>query len=109
MPKTRNHVAAEIAASLADFERSMDDTITMGSQLVVKMLEGRKAARLAPQVGHEALDRVVNSIASLVTSRAAMIAGHAALDDTRKGLGLVEVATGDKYPDPQVAALRLVG
>ena len=112
MPRIRNQIAKDVAASLAAYETMFDNTLIAGSQLVVTMLHGRAEGQLAATVGQDALVRVTASLHGLARSRGEVVDGHAELETTRKQLGLAEVAAGGKVPQPrdakEVVGLRVV-
>lgn len=113
MPRIRNQVAKNVAASLAAYETMFDNTLIAGSSLVITMLNGRVEGQLAATVGQDALVRVTASIHGLAKSRGEVVESHAELETTRMQLGLTEIAIGGKVPQPEVikelVGLRIVG
>ncbi|MDB5663272.1 MAG: hypothetical protein JWM38_1336 [Sphingomonas bacterium] len=104
MLSTRRHAAQTVFDHLKSAERSTDLALAETAELAAAMLRARLAINVAPLVGQEAFELVVETFKSQADSRRQLIATHARLADVKIKLGLREVAIGgleDKQvPEP---------
>ncbi len=112
MPKTRNIAAQGIADRLFAMERAIDAAIASGGELAMYMPQARLEARVAAEVGQEALAHATGAIMTLVQARGQIVAAHKELANVRSQLGLRELAVGgggDKPGDnPFLPSLSVV-
>lgn len=73
------HIGVRIARCVRNAEHALDDAILTSSALVTAMIEGRRDAGLAAEVGQEALERVVGNLQHLTGARGCLVEGHTAL------------------------------
>ncbi|MCK6104286.1 MULTISPECIES: hypothetical protein [unclassified Brevundimonas] len=85
----RMQVGVRVARQVQTAEHAVDQAMIEVCRLVQTALEGRVEARLAAEVGHEALTQMVQGLNRLAEVRAAVIASHDGLaqiaDDHRIG------------------------
>ena len=73
------HVGVRIARCVRNAEHALDDAILMSSALVAAMIEGRRDAGLAAEVGQGALEQVIGNLQHLTGARGCLVQGHSAL------------------------------
>lgn len=112
MRKERVEVAHNVAAHLADAERTNDLAIVATARLAISMLEGRMTINAAACVGQPAFATVAATFQQQSAIRQQLIEAHEALNDTKTMIGLRELAIGglgNKEVDPKEnGALKLV-
>ena len=113
MLATRRNAAQNVFNHLKTAERSTDLALAETAELAAAMLRARIEIGIAPVLGQEAFDLVVETFKAQADSRRQLIATHARLADVRVKLGLSEVAIGglEDKEVPQVtqnAGLKVV-
>jgi len=73
------HVGVRVARQVRTAEHAVDQAMIEVSRLVQTALEGRVEARLAAEVGQEALANMVRGLSQLAEVRSAVIASHCEL------------------------------
>ncbi|WP_339873462.1 hypothetical protein [uncultured Brevundimonas sp.] len=82
------HVGVRIARRLQSTEHAVDKAMVETSALIQTMIEGRRDAGLAAEVGHLALLDMVRGLNRLAEARSAVIDGHQALADVASAQGV---------------------
>ena len=116
MPKTRIETGRQVAAHLNEFEMLLDQALAKGAEFLATLPAARVQARLAAQVGQDAIEQFVASVSRVSEARRSVVEGHRCLEQTRLQLNLPVYAGGDKIPLPepggaleqQETALRIV-
>lgn len=110
---TRKQVAQAVAERLWATETAIDNALAEAAALAGFMPLARMDAKLAAEVGHQAIAFVAGAVNMLIEARARVIDAHSELADTQKKLGIQHVvATGDwgeKAGDKQGLVLASVG
>lgn len=85
----KRHVGVRIARRLQTTEHAVDKALIETSALIQAMIEARKDAGFAADVGHPALLHMVRGLTRLAEARGAVVEGHEGLADVaaRQGLG----------------------
>lgn len=99
----RRKAAAEISASLEEFEKDLGQTLASGSSLVAQLPLARARANISVVVGQEAIDRFVTALGHINQAMSAAVEGHHHLEQTRRAMRLPELAGGDKDVIPALA------
>lgn len=73
------HVGAGIARRLQTTEHALDKAMVETSALIQSMIEGRKDAGFAADVGHAALLNMVRGLSQLADARGSVVQGHEGL------------------------------
>lgn len=94
MSKKRNDAAQQIADRLMAAEVALDRAVIETASLAGYLPQARIECMLAAEVGHEALEHVAATVASLIEARTRIVATHRALATARLDAGLGEVAFG---------------
>ncbi|MDB5690795.1 MAG: hypothetical protein JWL91_2671 [Sphingomonas bacterium] len=103
--RTRIQAALPVVAGISRFENAIDDTLIDGNQLMASLLRARQDARLAAEVGHEALEHIFVAYSGVFHARRSAVQGHQALEDLRKRLNLPEMGDGGKLPSDPMGQL----
>lgn len=70
------HVGVRVARCLQNAEHAVDTALLETNALIQAMVEGRKAAGLAAEVGQKALADAVYGLTDLVNARARVVSSH---------------------------------
>ena len=70
------HVGVRVARCLQNAEHAVDTAMLETNALIQAMVEGRKSAGLAAEVGQKALSDAVYGLKELVDARARVVATH---------------------------------
>jgi len=83
------HVGVRIARRLQTTEHAVDKALIEASALIQAMIEARKDAGFAADVGHPALLHMVRGLTQLAEARGAVVEGHEGLAAVaaRQGVG----------------------
>ncbi|MFT4074355.1 MAG: hypothetical protein QM647_02405 [Asticcacaulis sp.] len=101
------------AGQLVSAETAIEKAMGEVALLVHSLGAMRMDARLAMEVGHEAMGSIVDTMSALSTARSTIVKAHLQLAEVKSDLGLGAVAAGtneDKTSKPATTgALRVVG
>jgi hypothetical protein len=115
MLNVRMKAARTVAADLQGFEKALDEALTLGSLLQATMIKSRLEAKLAAEVGQEALESVAKTLTLMVDARRQIVAAHGGLKQVAGDIGVPTVGYGDALKPPQPTGsladsnLKLVG
>lgn len=82
------HVGAGIARRLQTTEHAVDKAMVETSALIQAMIEGRKDAGFAADVGHAALLDIVRGLSQLADARGSVVQGHVGLASVASTQGI---------------------
>ena len=105
MPNTRNQVAQRVATSLRNLEDTIDHACAAAGDHFATLSRARKEARLAAEMGHEALEKMVGAMRDLIAVRRTTLEQHSALEACRVQLRLTVTSDGDKAKLPPPGGL----
>jgi hypothetical protein len=96
---TQQQIAAvrSVTAKLHAAEDAIDHAIIKLSELSLELPSARINAKLSATVAQPAFDNIGAALASLIQGRSQTITAHAALAETREGMGLGALARGDGW------------
>lgn len=77
-----------VARALHSAEHAVDDALLKTSALITEMIQGRKAANLAAEVGQPAFEHAMDLICGLAQARRAVIASHQGLASVAEVQGI---------------------
>lgn len=101
--------ARSVTRTLAQTELSMEDSILEGAQLVVRIIEARRASGTQIGESHRAVVDVVSGLQLAIGAQGAILASHEKLAESRDKLGISPRAAGCTFTClPTSASLRLV-
>ena len=109
---THLRTGVRIARQLQTAEQAVDTALIATSALIQAMVEGRREANLAAEVGHGELVHMVDSLNRLTDARALVIQGHGGLGKVAEDLGIswrMEGPYEEKLKPPALQPMRLVG
>lgn len=101
MRKQRLAAAQTVADRLFAFEKALDDTFALGSELSSRIVLARQEAGLSAVWGQEAIDGVVRTLGALAGARRELVGTHHELKAWADGIGLKEVGWGDLVKPPK--------
>lgn len=103
MLNVRMKAARTVAADLQGFEKALDEALTLGSLLQATMIKSRLEAKLAAEVGQEALESVAKTLTLMVDARRQIVAAHGGLKQVAGDIGVPTVGYGEltKPPEPK--------
>lgn len=102
MLKQRLKAAAQVSVMLHDAEAALDVALAKAAALAGALPQARAEANLSALYGQDAMERVVEALASLSQARRGLIETHKELAVTRRQLGLDAYASGPDLPKPPV-------
>lgn len=108
MLNKRHEIAQAIANELLPSEREIDSAIVRNARLMIAVVEGRRAARVALSTGQEGLDLVAQASAKLVAARGLLAEAHIAFRRTQSEVGLDAFSYGDAAECPPPSGLSVV-
>jgi hypothetical protein len=88
MPTTNLTTARKIMRALLPAEDGIDSAIIANTDLISSIVRGRQEMGVALEVGHDAAQSAVNSLARLFEARDEAVRCHQLLAVTRDALGL---------------------
>jgi len=100
------------AGQLVSAESAIEKAMGEVALLVHSLGTMRMDARLAMQVGHEAMGSIVDTMSALSTARSTIVRAHLQLSEVKADLGFGPMAAGtgeDKTIKPPATGLRVVG
>jgi hypothetical protein len=103
------HVGARIARRLQTTEHAVDKALIETSALIQAMVEARKDAGFAADVGHPALLHMVRGLSQLAEARGAVVEGHEGLAAVAANQGVgwrLEGPLEDKTRPPVLTAVE---
>ncbi|MBA3577590.1 MAG: hypothetical protein H0W39_08295 [Sphingomonas sp.] len=105
------NAAYEVATQVRAVEESMDGALAEIAELQARVLQANSVAGVGFATVHPTLQQLAAAVTSLVDSRGAVLACHAALADARTkvpGLRTVSWGDGDDCPEVAKTDLRIV-
>ena len=106
--ETRRDAAQGVADRLLAAEAGIDNALTLAAALNGQLPEARLSAKLAAEVGHEAIELASNAYQHLVQARAAIVKVHQSLAQVQITIGLEAFAFGGSYGKPTAGLLHIV-
>jgi len=109
-----NQIAAgrQIAKQLRPSEDAIDGSIVENAKLIISIVEGRRKAGIAADVGHDAILSATASMAALTQARDHAITCHRQLVSVRDELGFspraIGCTTGGCFPEEPSGHLKVV-
>jgi hypothetical protein len=100
MRKERMAAAQSVADRLLAFEKALDDTIALGSDLSARIVTARQEARLSAVFGQDAIDGVMRTLTALAGARRELVGTHHDLKSWADDIGLRQVGWGDLVKPP---------
>jgi hypothetical protein len=104
MRKQRMAAAQTVADRLFAFEKALDDTLALGSELSSRIVLARQEAGLSAVFGQDAIDGVVRTLGALAGARRELVGTHHELKAWADDIGLKEVGWGDLVKPPKAEA-----
>lgn len=102
MLQQRLAAARRISNHLRNAEEAVDDAIINLSTLVAALPAERRAVKLSPVLGHDAVAKATRALALTGELRSALIEAHAALHHVQREAGLAAFAVGPSTEPPQL-------
>lgn len=97
MLNTRIEAARSIAAKLNALEEAIDDALIAAADLTAETSRARRAVKLSPVVGQDAIAHVGETLAALHAARSSIVRAHADYAVVRDEVGLTPKMTGDLW------------
>lgn len=94
-------VGGTIAHPLRKLEATIDTAIEQAGHVMIAMASGRKRAKVAAAMGHEAFAELGQTVHALFEGRSRIVACHQALEQTRESLGVRMEDYGDVGAKPK--------
>lgn len=104
---SKHQAGLTVARQLQRSEHAIDAAIASTMKLGAEMLEGRKTAKFAANVGQKALVEVISGLSAMATAREAIITAHADLlnvADDHAVIWRLDGASESKPPLPLTVA-----
>lgn len=90
----------DVASQLHETERALDEALAHAATLAALLPTARLRARIAGNVGQEALASAMEAQRLLVRARGHIVVAHGQLDEVKTQIGLRTVAVGGGYEKP---------
>ncbi|AQR61657.1 hypothetical protein BZG35_08335 [Brevundimonas sp. LM2] len=89
-----------IARALHGAEHAVDDALLKTAALITEMVQGRKTAQLAAEVGQPEFDHAMEMMTGLAQARRAVVANHKGLSAVAEAQGIAWRREGTRMDGP---------